>query len=305
MTGMNNLLSLEIAELSRRIVKIDSLQDEFAIADLSSGMEMEDRKKFTDVSSFMRLNALGMVVVLEGEATLTIDYMPYTVRKNSFITFMPTHIIHIAGVSPSFKARLLIVSKEFLENCNPSRKTSLMLHYMEIKKNPHIVLEADEVALLDEHLLLLREKIKQCTHFFHRDVVINTLCGFFLELGNIFAGKLASLPNKTLSRKEELFNQFLQLLVEHCKEEHGVIFYSKKLFITPQYLSLILKELTGKSTNKWIDDALITEAKILLKAPNTTVQQVADQLNFSDQSTFGKFFKKHIGVSPIEYRKSG
>ena len=102
----------------------------------------------------------------------------------------------------------------------------------------------------------------------------------------------------------ELFEQFLQLLFEHCKEQHVVTFYAEKLFITPQYLSLILKELTGKSANKWIDDALIVEAKMLLKAPQATVQQVADILHFSDQSTFGKFFKKHMGISPMEYRKS-
>ena len=117
-------------------------------------------------------------------------------------------------------------------------------------------------------------------------------------------GKKELMTAPTLSRKEELFEQFLQLLFEHCKEQHVVTFYAEKVFITPQYLSLILKELTGKSANKWIDDALIVEAKMLLKAPQATVQQVADILHFSDQSTFGKFFKKHMGISPMEYRKS-
>ena len=116
--------------------------------------------------------------------------------------------------------------------------------------------------------------------------------------------KNSYLVRSTLSRKEELFEQFLQLLFEHFRVEHAVTFYADKLFITPQYLSLILKELTGMSANKWIDDALVAEAKVLLKAPQMTVQQVADQLHFSDQSTFGKFFKKHMGISPMEYRRS-
>lgn len=128
----------------------------------------------------------------------------------------------------------------------------------------------------------------------------NAFVGFLLEIANIFMGKKDGLLMPALSRKEELFEQFLQLLFEHCKEQHVVTFYAEKLFITPQYLSLILKELTGKSANKWIDDALIVEAKILLKAPQATVQQVADMLHFSDQSTFGKFFKKHMGISPMD-----
>jgi len=134
------------------------------------------------------------------------------------------------------------------------------------------------------------------THFFQKEALQNALIGFFIELANIFMGKKELMTAPTLSRKEELF--------EHCKEQHVVTFYAEKLFITPQYLSLILKELTGKSANKWIDDALIVEAKMLLKAPQATVQQVADILHFSDQSTFGKFFKKHMGISPMEYRKS-
>ena len=67
---------------------------------------------------------------------------------------------------------------------------------------------------------------------------------------------------------------------------------------------MLLREQTGKSANKWIDDAVLMEAKMLLKTPLLSVQQVAEQLHFSDQSTFGKFFKKHIGLSPLEFRRS-
>ena len=81
-------------------------------------------------------------------------------------------------------------------------------------------------------------------------------------------------------------------------------FYASQLCISPQYLSMLLREQTGKSANKWIDDAVLMEAKMLLKTPQLSVQQVAEQLHFSDQSTFGKFFKKHIGLSPLEFRRS-
>ena len=130
--------------------------------------------------------------------------------------------------------------------------------------------------------------MRERTHFYQKELVQNAFIGFLLDLGNIMLSKKDRLIRPTLSRKEELFEQFLQLLFEHCKEQHVVTFYAERLFITPQYLSLIL----------------IVEAKILLKAPQATVQQVADILHFSDQSTFGKFFKKHMGISPMEYRKS-
>lgn len=301
---MENLPLIEITELNKNIVVRDSFQDDISVADLDGRSTVYDNES-REYSTPMRLNALLMVLVLEGSARISIDYIPYTVEVNNFITIMPTHTIQLAHVSSDFKGRLLVVTKSFLDGCGSSpQKGSSVTHYMQIRKNPCSVVTPEESQLLDSCMQLLKEKIKQRSHFFQKEVIQNTLIGFFLELGNIFTAKQEHISTPSLSRKEELFEQFLQLLFENCKEKHVVTFYAEKLFITPQYLSLILKELTGKSANKWIDDALIVEAKILLKAPQATVQQVADLLHFSDQSTFGKFFKKHMGISPMEYRKS-
>lgn len=51
-----------------------------------------------------------------------------------------------------------------------------------------------------------------------------------------------------------------------------------------------MKSFSGKTVNQWISEALMREAEISLRNPDLTIQQVADMLNFSDQSSFGKFF---------------
>lgn len=304
---MEKLPLIELTELNKSITFRDSFQDIFSIADLDGSVYIEN---FDSPEHFvpMRLNALLMVLTFEGTLEIYLDYVSYTVKSNSFITIMPTHAFQLGRISKDFKGRLLIASKEFLDDCNMGggrgNRTQAIANYMEVRKNPCTELEPEETEKLANAMQVIRGKIHERTHFYQKELVQNAFIGYLLELGNIFLSKKDSLIRPTLSRKEELFEQFLQLLFEHCKEQHVVTFYAEKLFITPQYLSLILKELTGKSANKWIDDALIVEAKILLKAPQATVQQVADILHFSDQSTFGKFFKKHIGVSPMEYRKS-
>jgi AraC-like DNA-binding protein len=217
---------------------------------------------------------------------------------------MPTHVIQAAEPSKDFKAKLLMIDRTFFQGQKPERRNSALSSYMQIRKNPFSIFTPEETKHIDNCFQLLREKIQLRTHAFHREVVQNATESFFLELANIMVGKKDVHLYNPLSRKEEIMNNFLELLLEHVREQHLVTFYAGKLFITPQYLSLILKELTGKPANKWIEDALIVEAKVLLKTPQATVQQVADTLNFSDQSTFGKFFKKHIGLSPVEYRKS-
>lgn len=300
---MENLPLIKFAELNKGIIIRDSFQDIFLIADIDGHSELDDQD-VQDHTMPMRLDALLMVLVLEGSSEIALDYVPYTIGANSFTIIMPTHTIQLNKVSKGFKGKLLVISREFLDECNMAKRSPSMANYMQLRKNPCTTFEPQETELVDNYIELLRSKIKNRTHFFQKEVMQNAFVGFLLEIANIFMGKKDGLLMPALSRKEELFEQFLQLLFEHCKEQHVVTFYAEKLFITPQYLSLILKELTGKSANKWIDDALIVEAKILLKAPQATVQQVADMLHFSDQSTFGKFFKKHMGISPMEYRKS-
>ena len=91
--------------------------------------------------------------------------------------------------------------------------------------------------------------------------------------------------------------------LENYKQERSVAFYADKLCVTAKYLSLISKEVSGQPAGNWIDEYVILEAKTLLKSSQMSIQEIADSLNFANQSFFGKYFKHHTGISPKEYRK--
>lgn len=61
--------------------------------------------------------------------------------------------------------------------------------------------------------------------------------------------------------------------------------------------------MTGQTVSDLIFQLIFSEAKLLLQSPAASIQQIAEQLHFSDQSAFGKFFKRKGGISPAEYRK--
>ena len=301
---MGDLPLLEIEQLIEGIESSDSFLNDLLVADLN-GIRVDYEKSDLKDTTPMRMDALLMILVQEGSAEISIDYVPYQIEPNMFIILMPTHVVQISRIGKDLRGCMLTVSRSFFDGYDPgAKKNPPVAHYMRVRKNPCTRLTEEESLHMLAQFRNVRDKVRAHDHFFQREALQNALVGLFIEFANISMGKGEMTARPTLSRKEELFEQFLQLLFQHCKEQHVVTFYAEKLFITPQYLSLILKELTGKSANKWIDDALIMEAKILLKAPQATVQQVADLLHFSDQSTFGKFFKKHMGISPMEYRKS-
>lgn len=85
--------------------------------------------------------------------------------------------------------------------------------------------------------------------------------------------------------------------------ERSISYYADKLCVTSKYLSQVVYKVSGRFAGDWITDFVILEAKALLKSRKYTVQQIADKLNFANQSFFGKYFKDKVGCSPSEYQK--
>ena len=107
-----------------------------------------------------------------------------------------------------------------------------------------------------------------------------------------------------MKRSDGIMKEFADLLTKHIHKETSVEFYAEKLCISKQYLSLIVKENTRVTIGTVIASMRAEAASRLLRDPELTIQQIAEELSFADQSSFGKFFKKHTGVSPLRYRQN-
>ena len=101
------------------------------------------------------------------------------------------------------------------------------------------------------------------------------------------------------------FEEFMELVRQYSKQERNVRFYARRLNITPKYLSTVSKDVSGKTAARWIDEAVILEAKSLLRYSGMSIQEIAYHLNFSTQSFFGKYFKQHTGYSPSRFKRKG
>lgn len=297
---MNTKLVLNSFSIIENSVATDRFKDMITIAhiDATSPENYPEQLISTEI---IDVNSFLMILVQNGHANITLDYKTYTIAPDTLAFIVPNHLFQLSSISRNFKAKFLIIDKSFLEEIAQERKG--FYNYFSFKKNPVIQLEPDENVNLGKAIDQLQEKIQLRTHLFQGEVVRNTTAALLLELMNILAGKNLNLLYPILSRKEEIVDKFLKLLSKHAREQHQLSFYADQLFITVQYLSSILKEQTGKTGSKWINDALIMEAKKLIKSPHSTIQNVAYTLNFSDQSTFGKFFKKSLGISPLVYRR--
>jgi AraC family transcriptional regulator, transcriptional activator of pobA len=100
-----------------------------------------------------------------------------------------------------------------------------------------------------------------------------------------------------------LFQKFMQLVNNYYIEKRTVEEYAELLFVTPNHLSQSVKAASNKNALSFINERIMTEAKSLILYTDFDMAEIAYQLNFSDPANFGKFFKKHADVTPLEFRK--
>lgn len=142
-------------------------------------------------------------------------------------------------------------------------------------------------------------------HQLNRHIVSSLTTAIFYQV-TLFLYKRLEMNHidNASSRRTSYVEDFLRLVHINYMRERSVSFYANKLFISPKYLSLLVKEVTGRTAARWIDFFVIMEAKNLLRYSGKNVQQVAYALNFTNQSSFGKYFKHLTGMSPTDYQKS-
>ncbi|MBQ4277882.1 MAG: AraC family transcriptional regulator [Bacteroidaceae bacterium] len=125
----------------------------------------------------------------------------------------------------------------------------------------------------------------------------NIIRAFVINLFNIDS----DIKGDAVSRQENLFRRFIDLLNQYASKEREVQFYAEKLGITPKYLSTITNVYSGKNASTWIAEYVVTLAKQLMKEKRCKIQEVSTMLNFPSQSFFGRFFKRTTGISPKRY----
>ncbi len=105
------------------------------------------------------------------------------------------------------------------------------------------------------------------------------------------------------SPQQILFHKFIQLINNYYIEKRTIEEYALLLHVTPNHLSQSIKYASGKNALLFINERIISESKSLIQYTDFDMAEIAYKLNFSDPANFGKFFKKHTDLTPMEFRK--
>ncbi|MDL2319555.1 helix-turn-helix domain-containing protein [Alistipes sp. OttesenSCG-928-B03] len=211
------------------------------------------------------------------------------------------------SVTDDYSCCGIAISLDFLKNL-PFDLKSMITAMLSSRNEPCFELtENQQTDLIN--LLLATEGLIQNLDFFKSQSVQGVIYSLLCFICNLTRqredrDRVWQEQQGQKDRRYYYMLTFLDLLGQYSTQERSVGFYADKMFITPKYLSSIIKEISGKSASEWIDEYVMNEAKTILQQPDMNVSEVAYHLNFSTISFFGKYFKRHAGISPSAFQRA-
>lgn len=245
-----------------------------------------------------RTHCFLLVYCQEGEARIVRDMQTYTLSKGMEWTLLPDNILHVVEADKDFRVFVVCCTPNFMDEVMYHISTSFLDFLSE--QPPYQLSEAD-VVIDRLYMQLVGQIYDDKGNPYRRKVATHLLQAFYIGFyGNV--QHLLGESKHRFSQKEEITKRFHALLLKNFREHHDVEWYANELCITCRYLNMAIKEITGQNPKKLIDDYMLLEIQMELKSSNRSIQQIAEWLNFSDQSALGRFFKNKTGVSPQQYR---
>lgn len=243
----------------------------------------------------IKIEKAMITVCTSGRCSVKINLAEYEVESPMLVTLLPGQFIEMGDESANFCAYSIITSKRFIDMINiPGWQQK----YVTMYNNPILPLNSDSLMALRIFFSILYRAASNTNNPFRLQVIENLIRVFY------YGGVSEEHRQMTgATNKNSVVERFLELVHEHYREERMISYYADRMCLTPKYLSKIVKDNTGRPASEWIENYIILEARAMLQNSDMTIQQIAQSLNFPNQSFFGKYFKRATGMSPKQYRQ--
>jgi AraC-like DNA-binding protein len=238
----------------------------------------------------------SMLFLRSGTATMKIGSDTYTIRPGQ-VLIVPAGQVFSFGEKDVNTGYLCSFHDDFLIGKFSSERLK-DFEFLRVWGNPRIDLDGQTSQFIDHlfsRILLDYEE----TGLANLDIIQPYLITLLCEINRAYTPMSAS----THTSAVRLTNRFKELLFSHVRTYHRVTDYATLLHITPNHLNKIVKSITGKSPTKWIDEAIVLEAKVLLSQRTVSISTVAAEVGFTDQAYFTRLFKKQEGITPTAFRQ--
>jgi AraC-like DNA-binding protein len=246
-------------------------------------------------SEFFRI-----AICLGGEVTVECGLEQFRHRKHTIHFNFPSQLFSFYDKTPDMRSYYMLFTPEFLDGFMPLDDLQGRFEFLDYVGVPFFQLDEAEAEQVIAFFQAIDAEIKSGRP--HLKAAIQSYLHLLLITAQRSYLRQQLGPELHATRNSSLLLRFKKLVSQHFREVRGVGDYASRLAVTPNHLSKAIKESSGKTPGDFIDDMVLVEAKALLRYSESTISEIAYQLNFSDPSHFNKFFKKMAALTPSQYR---
>ena len=253
----------------------------------------------TPINQPAYFRGVALILCKQGKCRLNIDMREYLLEENRVCSILPGSIVLCTEASDDLLCFSLFFSVDFLAEMPQIKSVSFAER---IKQYPIQQISSMDMADFISYFSLTERQNRNQQHFAD-NAAKGLIYSIYSEVASLYYSQQTEKKETPSSRQNEILNQFFLLLREHSPQQREVSFYADKMCLTPKYLSTKIKKITGKSVFEWINISTVIKTKILLKTNDKSVTQISEEMHFPNPSFFSRFFRKHTGMTPNEYRK--
>ena len=286
-----------------RIPDNDGLSDDFFL--MKTGVD----KNLLLFKYPCRFDGFVAVLCLRGRLRVDLNLKSFELSENTLLLYVPGNIVRVSEVPDGDEPPQVVVvgaSRNLIADVRMDF-AKLFEESMAILENPCITLSQKEFNISLKYYELAMELMDAGIPSL-REALRSLFSSIFYMLGTLWSGRLTSGPAAAAEmsgRSKMVFEQFLRLVTQYHSKERRVEFYASKMYLTPKYLSKLIKKVSGRSAPDWIDSMVVMEAKNMLKYSEMTIKEISENLGFGSVPVFHKFFKYHTGFTPRQWRENG
>ena len=240
-----------------------------------------------------------------GTAVIDLFSMRRQISKNDLVTILPFQLGAIHKVSDDFSMIFFKVDKVMFMDIMSSLGRIPPDFFFHMRKNFQVPISVNEAKRFLGFCRAIDFRTNNDDPAFRRETILHLLRIYYWDFYVHFQKKTRKRNTPLLnSNKESIAMKFAMLVFENRETHREVAYYADQLCISPLYLTKIIQEVNGRSARDMIADYTIIGIKTLLRNADITIKDVVRHSGFSSQSSFSRFFRKHTGMSPSEYRRT-
>ncbi|MGC4102527.1 helix-turn-helix domain-containing protein [Ferruginibacter sp.] len=268
--------------------------DEFMIDRFGHYLEEHKDLHFPHKHSFYHL-----VYFSKGSGSHAVDFVRFQVVAGQLYFMVPGQV-HTWNFKNAPDGFIINFSEKFIQELVAAARYLDRFHFFSgvaAEQVIHIPRAGQkDIVQLFEGILAEAAAAKR----FSGDMIRALMIQLFISVDR-YSVKQDSLHNNNYN--SVVFKNFKQLVDIHYREKKLTKDYAALLYITPNHLNALTKDITGHPAGELIRDRILLEAKRMLINSEITIAAIADTLDFADNSYFSRFFKKYTGITPEVFRK--